>query len=450
MLTVNSGKNVRKRGKGMSKILLVNPPKFDGKGVMREEGICGVSGYIVTPVQMLFCHKLLSDEGHIVDLIDMQVQGNKVTYENYDAVVVWCSIYGSLYHDIEELRKAKQAGCQTIAIVNRPIIEKEIMERFPFIDYFVRYHERERTLVELFKGNLDKGLIYRKNGKLVVTEQWPYQNMKHLNFQLPWNLLSMEKYDRFLMIITKGCGYSCNFCEFRGWPFIHRNVDVLLDELEHLSTYDKFIKIETNDMFLNKTFARDFLGGIIKRGIDVEFQACVRANHVTDEMLSLASKAGMESNIQLGVESACEELRNKINKRLPDEVLWKAINAIKKHKMKLELLLMWGFPWDSHDTANDMINFIDKVSPDKIAVSSVRPIIGTPLYNDFRESGLLQRDLVLDDYVSVYGYYWFCGTQHLTREQVKQEHQRILTEFQKKHGGLFNTLWRELRSIRWI
>jgi radical SAM superfamily enzyme YgiQ (UPF0313 family) len=141
----------------------------------------------------------------------------------------------------------------------------------------------------------------------------------------------------------------------------------------------------------------------------------------------------MESVIQLGVESPSEEARNKINKCLPDKVLWDAINAIKEHEIKLELLLMWGFPWDSHTTANEMVDFIQKVKPDKIAVSSMRPIVGTPLYQEFRSSGLLDHELTLDDYVKVYGYYWHCGTQYLTREEVAQEHQMILANFEHKN-----------------
>jgi len=422
----------------MSTVLLVNPPKYKEEfSVMREEGTCGVlsRNESMNPQQMLFVYKLLEDDDQEVDLIDMQTQGTSVAYEKYDWVIVWCSIYGSLYQDLEEVKKAKDAGARTVVVVNRPIIETEIMEKFPFIDYFVRYHERERTIPALLKGQLDKGLIYRKDGKLVETPMWPYTGMEHLNFRLPFELLPMQKYEKFFHVVSKGCGMRCSFCEFRGWKFIHRDVNVLLDELEYLSSFGKFIKIETNDMFMNKQFARDFMGGIIKRKIDINYQACVRANNVNSEMLGLAARSGMESRIQLGVETPNETTRNLINKCLPDKVLWDAIRAIKEQEMSLELLLMWGFPWDSHQTADDYIRFIRKVCPNKVALSSVRPIVGTPLHQMFRDEGLLDHDLALDDYVKEYGYHWVSGTKHLTLDEVRQEHTRILDEFNKDTSG---------------
>jgi hypothetical protein len=433
----------------MSDVLLVVPPQFDGKAVARDEGTCGVSGILTPTVQPLFMYELLERDGFEPDLIDMQVMDKNPDYSKYEWVIVWCSIYGSLYQDLEEVRKAKEAGCKTVVIVNRPIIEDEIMERFKFIDYFVRYHERERTIQALLKGDESKGLIYRKDGKLVVTPMWPYTDMKHLDFQLPWHLLPMEKYEKFFMIVSKGCGMMCDFCEFRGWKFIHRDVDVLLDELEYLSQYKKFIKIETNDMFMNKQFARDFMDGIIKRRIEVDYQACVRANNVNGEMLDLAARSGMEGRIQLGVESPSEKARNLINKCLPDKILWDAINAIKEHEMNLELLLMWGFPWDSHQTANEMISFIKRVKPDRVAVSSVRPIVGTPLHQLFRDEGLLTKDLVLDDYVKEYGYHWVSGTKHLSLDEVKNEHARILEGFNASHEKFDLRGWLRSTFFKW-
>ncbi len=83
---------------------------------------------------------------------------------------------------------------------------------------------------------------------------------------------------------------------------------------------------------------------------------------------------------------------------------------------------MYGFPWDSEITVKKMEDFIRKYPVSSIML--VRPMKGTPLYGEYKNSGLIEKDLTLDDYVFCRKYPVY-PTLYLTREELYKWHRRF-------------------------
>ena len=79
-----------------------------------------------------------------------------------------------------------------------------------------------------------------------------------------------------------------------------------------------------------------------------------------------------------------------------------------------------------------------------VAIKQVRPWPGTPLYQEFKELKLLNRELGIDDYV--HSDYPVVNTLYLTREQLEQWKERI------RRSAILNPryIWRFLLERRQV
>ncbi|MEW6008467.1 MAG: radical SAM protein [Candidatus Omnitrophota bacterium] len=249
---------------------------------------------------------------------------------------------------------------------NHPsIFPKEIIENCPEIDYVV-IGEGEEQFLNLLKlhsqgsvskANLDidNGIAYRSDGKVVVKEKIRYiydlgslgiTNYVQVNFA-KYHTPDMDtwynpkKHDIICaMPITtsRACPYSCSFCSMyrvMGRKFRSRPVEVVLEELKILyyehniryfrimddcSTFDKknsmklFLEIAKSDMDLSF----EFYNGLSIRTLD-------------NELIDILVENGLVRG-SLPIESGSEFLRNKImNKNLPEDKIYEVYKYFEKN-----------------------------------------------------------------------------------------------------------------------
>ena len=95
-------------------------------------------------------------------------------------------------------------------------------------------------------GNLDDvyGIVYVKNGKTIFTRPRPkIKNLDDVPFPAR-NLLPMSKYYSFIsryknyaiLMSSRGCTFSCSFCEQRTGDIRYRSPKNVVDEIEECTT----------------------------------------------------------------------------------------------------------------------------------------------------------------------------------------------------------------------
>lgn len=411
-----------------------------------EEGGSGTSEYAEMPAQMILAAQYLSDLGFNVTMRDIfEEEEKQADFGGYHATVSWVPIIGKyFYKGINFLEQAKKTGQLTVMVLNDAYegMERECLERYPFIDYAVRLHERELVLGKLFKsldaGRSPKdlaGILFRKGNEIVDNGLHPQSdNLYHLKAadhylkQLPLKRYSVGKLD-----VARGCPFQCIFCQYQGTRRRRRQVEDILKELIVIQGFYHLVWLHELNMMIDRDFTVQLCQGIIDSGIQVNWSTDARMGSCDDlELLSLMKQSGCGS-LDFGLECVNEEIRNDmIKKRISNGTIEMAITNCLKTGIRPSINLMLGTPWESEDTMKETEAFLKKY-PYVDNIQLARPQRGTPLYDIYRDEGLLKRELHLEDYIASRDYP-LCSTKYLSREELFKWYWRFSIKVISRHA----------------
>ncbi|RLG61345.1 hypothetical protein DRN86_00170 [Candidatus Geothermarchaeota archaeon] len=389
----------------MPKILLVNPPTRTAK----EECCSGVQDSLFIPAQPILSCAYLRSQGFDVDFIDARVQ--KLSLDGYNVVVSWASVFDSLYDDIKVLSKAKLYGAKTIVILNDPYetLEEELLLHFSFIDVAIRLWDRERTLARVLRAILSgndelkriRGIVFRKGKQVIDTGKSSQpQDLSHLiDSSSILGELPLEKYDEGWVLSGKGCPYRCTFCLYRVTKHLSRNPKYVANELEtmYAAGIDSVYVLDLN-LLMAPLFAKNLAHEIVKRKINISWRTDARVEHCSKELLAELSRSGL-SELIIGIESADPNVLIKIMKDLKLNIVFKAYENCNMFEIRPTFHYMYGFPWDDSASAMRIVKLANALAYAKHSVNWVRPLIGTPLYDQMLKFNVVPQ-LSLDDYVN--------------------------------------------------
>lgn len=302
--------------------------------------------------------------------------------------------YQRLY-DLIEFIRPHYNGKIVIGGLHVSITEKEALEK-SCADFAVM-GEGEYTLLELIQNLHEtqdfgeiKGLIWRKNDKIVVNEKRPYiQDLDSLPFPA-YEDFELEKYicnvDRRLPIITsRGCPYQCTFCCTRismGNKFRIRNPDNVVDEIEHWYKKGWFIFDINDDLFsLDRNRAIKICDMIIERGLDIQFNFYVglRVDTVDESLLKTLKAAGCKF-IAYGCDAGNDRVLKVIKKGITVKDVVTAVNITRKVGINHKVNFIIGHPTETYEEAMDSVRLAKSLKCNFLAIYNIIPYAGTETY----------------------------------------------------------------------
>jgi radical SAM superfamily enzyme YgiQ (UPF0313 family) len=219
-------------------------------------------------------------------------------------------------------------------------VDVAIVERFACVDAVVR-GEGEITMSELCAkisaGELPRGVhgVTWRDASGVVQRERDREPLRDLATLAPyaWHLLPpIAEYKRVtgeedgLVPIDsgRGCVYDCSFCTIgRFWSRRSRTLParMLADEVASLRAMPGAKSAYLcHDIFgANRGQAVAFCDEMLRRGIDVPWEARARIDHLDGELLELMGRAGCY-RVLLGIESADAAVRARAEKGMRDDV----------------------------------------------------------------------------------------------------------------------------------
>lgn len=387
------------------RVLIVKSAKY----VCDEDGVGRLEYPAISP-QMFSAGAYLRRRGFDVSIIDA-FDDTVVPYDEADVVISWVALITGFYDEIRYLENAKAAGKTTVMVMNDPFegIEHEVMAKYPSVDYCVRQSDREGTLERLLgllgegrrPGSDFAGLIFRgDDGRLVDTGRTP--SPQDLSF-LPsvadeYRRLDLSRYDHGAVEVGRGCPFACTFCFYNKTRLRRRRYEHIVEEMEVLAPHFRTVFLDDLNFLANKRWALGLADAIIASGVHLPWATDVRMEQCVDRPTLERLKASGCYEFTIGLESCDEAIREKIDKRVPDAVVPRALETCLEVGIDPAVNLMIGFPWDTHETLEKMDRFLDRY-PYCRAIQYVRPLRGTPLYDEYLRLGLLERELTLEDYV---------------------------------------------------
>ncbi|HYS74077.1 MAG TPA: radical SAM protein [Thermoplasmata archaeon] len=424
------------------KVAFVNPPRFNGDSVVREERCEVVERYsVLEPYSLLQLAAILREGGHSVQLLDANGLGSEpqdveswIGRADYDALVFRFTPT-TFEHDLEvaNLSKRLHPEAKTIGLCwTLRTVSADVMKDAAPLDIYLR-HEYESVgpaLVDaLDRGSpLDDvpGLAYRDDGHVRVTRDAPpikdYDRLPVPAYDLlpsldPYFISASACKPFTIMYASKGCPYACSFCTVARTSWKFRSAESVLGELRYLKDH---FHIRTVSFFdetftMNKKRVRELCAGMQRDALDIRWYCNTRVHLVDPDLLRTMRAAGC-SGISFGVESGNQHVLDSVSKQATVEQAAQAIRWAKEAGIKTYCAFILGLPGETWESAMDTIRFAQRTLPNGAQFNVLAPYPGTELYETMRAANRIPEL----DWRKMHQSNAIVGTDALTPEQLNR------------------------------
>lgn len=283
--------------------------------------------------------------------------------------------------------------------------------------------EGEETIVDLVRAACEDGrealggvpgIAYLNGDHFIMTN--PRPRIKDLD-DLPypaWHLFDVEGYQkkRFVgaslvtgrrslpMLASRGCPHRCTFCTAEsmwGRVYAMRAPEAVVEEMAFMSRQYGVTDFAIYDltMGLKRDWMERFASLILERGLDVVWQMTTRLEVLDDRMAELLHRAGLRMAV-LAPESGSARTRERIGKKMSNNVIERAIRACVRAGISTRVQIMTGLPGDGHADALANVRLAAKLGYlgcDGLGCAIFAPYPGTVLFRKLMENG----QMVFDD-----------------------------------------------------
>ena len=257
--------------------------------------------------------------------------------------------------------------------------------------------EGEVGMLELVK-KASKGQLYYlpivefKPIKDLDTIPFPYYDPLPMEYYLNQKpFANMRATDRFLpMITSRGCPYSCNFCQKQTHNIRFRSAQNVAEELgKYVSDYGVNFVQFWDELFViseKRTYA-------LTRAImpfDIHYWCTARVNTVNKDILAMLKESGCVY-IDYGIEQFDNVALRAMNKKQTEEQILNAIKLTQEAGIKIGFNIIFGNLGDTKESLRKSVNLLSEYN-DYGQLRTIRPVTpypGSPLYDIALEKGLL-------------------------------------------------------------
>ncbi len=305
-----------------------------------------------------------------------------------------------------------------------------------------------------------KGLAYRQNGTIEITEYRPL--IKNLD-DLPmpaYDLFPMDKYIGYGMVqhyqeifTSRGCPFGCRICidwvtvDPRGnndWQrYRTKSASRVVDELELLEKEYGVEYVHIFDLNFNPKRSRveNFLEEMLKRKLEVKYCFLGNAHSFVRDMdlLKDLHKTGFVTGL-FGLEVTDEETLKKIKKGITVDEVRAVTDRFREYGIMSVITWMIGFPDDDEATIKERFKVLEKINPDVQSLQMLLPVPGMPMYEELapyiEENNLDKWDF----------HHPIVRTKHLSRKQLGEIAAWANREFYSKNERVQRVLSNEALS----
>jgi anaerobic magnesium-protoporphyrin IX monomethyl ester cyclase len=308
--------------------------------------------------------------------------------------------------------KKKRPGLQVICGgAHVSALGAVLLEHFPEIDYLC-IGEGEGPMLDLANGlplkEIDN-LVYRdgseiianpRRSRIVDLDELPFPAYEKLagfpqGYHLP--LFSYIKHWGATMITSRGCPYTCSFCDrtvferlykYNSAAYIYAHMKHLRDNfgVYHINFYD--------DLFTaNKKRINELCDLLIDKPLGMNFNCAIRTGHTSDEMLHKLKQAGALM-VSMGIESADAEMMERHKAGVTLEAVRQTVESIHAAGLRAKGLFIFGMPGETEQTVKVTSDFILSLDLDEMNMTKFSPLHGAPIWDECisGESGSFHED----------------------------------------------------------
>lgn len=319
-----------------------------------------------------------------VRLIDKTFDDPEEEMARFRPDILGINTYSMYYkEDVDFCKKMKERYPNLIIIAGGPQMTTMPESMHEVFDYGI-VGQGEISLVKLIdainkKVSLNKigGLIYRKDGKLIINpveENVDFDELAKIDYSII-NKKYFKK--RFIpedysfkvslgIMTSVGCPFKCPFCSIRFcWKKpIYRKIDAVVEEIKDLYTnYNVRNLYLYDDLFaINKQRLREFKEKMDREGLlgKITFCCCTRADIFDEEMCQILKELNVV-DVSFGFESGSTRILKyiKSNPNITVKQNEEVINLCVKYGLNVGGSIMIGVPGEKKEDIEKTIEFMD-------------------------------------------------------------------------------------------
>ncbi len=414
------------------------------------------------PIDLATMAAVLEENGIQVTLKDYPAE--KTSWDHFRRDFAYCqpdllaisATTPTLDHDLLACKLAKEMKPDCLTVIKGAHLtggqDIAVMEKHPYLDIAIR-GESELTIkyLAVLENPADVfGITYRQGGttsqakpapagqegKILRTkdrerlddlDKLPFPARHLLNNKL---YLSPDTQKPITLINTaRGCPFACTYCAVpivSGQRLKLRSPENIAAEIQEcVKKYgirDFFFRADT--FTWDKKWVIRICQLIVEKGLKIRWGANSRVDSICEERLSWMKKAGCYV-IAFGAESMHQETLDKVKKKQKAGDIVKACEMAKKHGLKVYVLMMIGFAWETPKMIEENIDFACNLPADFAEFAIPYPLPGTEMGRLYEELNLIKADtLTGHDYTDP-----IVDSLHCTRDQLLNYRRKAILKF---------------------
>jgi radical SAM superfamily enzyme YgiQ (UPF0313 family) len=365
----------------------------------------------MAPIGILSLASWLDKHGHETMLLDcLGPRAPKTTEETVQRILafkpdmVGFSTTTSAFldgYDIASMIKAKHPGITTIfGAVHPSSIGGQLLEHFPLIDYLC-VGEGEGPLQDLADGKAPatvSGLVWRDGDRIVANDrrarindldELPFPAWNKLDgfasgYHLP--LFSYIKRYGTNMITSRGCPFTCSFCDRTVYEHKYRHnsaeytwehMKLLRDTygVHHINFYD--------DLFTaSRKRVVELCETLIRKPLGMDWSCAIRVGHNDDEELFALMKRAGALQLSMGIETADPGMMERHKTGIDPDQVRATVRRIQKLGMRVKGLFIMGLPGETPESFRKTSDFVLELDLDEMNMTKFTPFHGAPMWHE--------------------------------------------------------------------
>jgi len=302
-------------------------------------------------------------------------------------------------------RLAKQTLPSCLVVLGGPqgmFLPAAALESMPEVDFLGRAEGEmaTRAIVDAVEADAQHnapiaGVTARLADGEVVTGD-PILTPHSLDeYPSPWldGVLDSADWSEAVMLSSRGCPHDCLFCLTPAafGSIRYHSLERVLEEIEYVAA-----RGSGRLWFADPNFCVEaervvaLLEGVLARGLAVSMWIELRADMVSEELVSLMRRAGVE-RVAMGLESASETVLAGLDKGVEPERIRRAARSALSAGIDVELFSQYGLPGESVDDALATLAFVRECGVAIRGNSNAQQMqlyFGSRINERFREYGI--------------------------------------------------------------
>jgi len=450
------------------RVVLINPPRFNGISVIREDRCEITERYsILPPYSLLQIAAVLKRDGHYVELID--ANGFNLNYDyilNYlkkkkPDVIVFRFTPTTFDNDVKtaEIAKNVSPSTHTIGICwTLNDFAEQVLRDAKHMDFYVA-RESEVVVPQLVNALENKeeiksvrGISYIDPGagNYVYTgtppSNWRWEDLPLPAFDLlpslePYHINTPYGKPFTIIYASKGCPYRCTFCTVARTRWRPKSAERIIEELQYLKKRFniKLVSFFDETFTLSRERAEKIALAIRSMDLKIKWYCNTRVDLVDYDLWKTLYEGGCRGT-SYGVESGSQKILDLAKKGFTVEQAETAIKFTKKAGVKVYASFIFGLPGETWDTVRETLAFVKRTLPNGAQFNVAVPYPGTELYEIAVKNGWIVREF---NWRNLYQHSAVMRTDEMSPEDLEKA--RLLAY----RSLYFNPRW-VTSNIAWI